>query len=184
MSAPEWSLRSIRNTQKDRRRLAAFACTGSALAWQVEVEDFVRDQLFDWRFAPLARENDPRVLLLSHAKSEELIGIAAHERMVLQAGAQETFFATKLEVVALATAWQGRAFGSKERAIDVLMSGVMLDVARRVPPRDARVLAIVHEDNVRSLIVCQRHGFTEELSRSEDLPRYRRLLTAHREEER
>jgi hypothetical protein len=33
------------------------------------------------------------------------------------------------------------------------MSAVMTDVSSRLPPRDARVFAVVHEDNHRSLAV-------------------------------
>ncbi len=179
MTAAEWLLRSIRNTQKDRDQLARFRCADSSVEWQVEVEAFVQHQLRDWRYDPRAQENDPRVLLLLHAKTKELIGVAAHERIVLQAG-DSSFHATKLEVAALATDWQGRKFGTGERASDVLLSGVMTDINARVPPRYARVLALVHEDNHRSLRMCQRHGFTEELSRPEQLSQYRRLLTTHR----
>ena len=75
--------------------------------------------------------------------------------------------------------WQGRSFASGERASDVLMSAVMTDVSSRVPPRDARVYAIVHEDNHRSLAVCHRHGLTEEMSRPH--PSYRRIVTPHKE---
>ena len=90
-----------------------------------------------------------------------------------------SFAATKLEVIAIARAWQGQRFSSGERASDVLMSAVMTDVSKRVPPRDAGVFAIVHEENSRSVDLCQRHGFTEELSRPESLSDYRRLVTAH-----
>ena len=71
--------------------------------------------------------------------------------------------------------WQGRSFPTGERASDVLMAAVMTDVSSRVPPRDARVYAIVHEDNHRSLAVCRRHGLTEEMSRPH--PSYRRIVT-------
>ncbi len=81
---------------------------------------------------------------------------------------------------AFSCAWQGRCFNSGGRASDVLLSGALGDIAARVPPRKARVLAIVHEDNARSLAVCRRHGFTEELSRNPMSPFYRRLITAHR----
>jgi hypothetical protein len=56
------------------------------------------------------------------------------------------------------------------------MSAVMADVASRVPARDARVLAVVHQDNLRSLALCHRYGLTEELTRPH--PAYRRLVTA------
>ena len=59
------------------------------------------------------------------------------------------------------------------------MAAVMTDVSSRVPPRGARVYAIVHEDNHRSLAVCRRHGLTEEMSRPH--PSYRRIVTPHRE---
>ena len=54
-------------------------------------------------------------------------------------------------------------------------AAIMADVAARVPPRDARVLAVVHQDNARSLALCHRYGLTEELTRPH--PSYRRLIT-------
>jgi hypothetical protein len=179
VSTAEWTLRSVRNTRKDRKSLSAFACADLPIPWQAEVEDFVQTQLFDWRYAPLAQANDPRALLLFHARTKALIGVAAHERMVLQAGI-DSFHATKLEIIALANDWQGRAFTTGDRASDVLMSAVMTDITARVPPRFARVLAVVHEANDRSIRLCRRYGFTDELSRSDELSQYRRLLTAHR----
>ena len=69
------------------------------------------------------------------------------------------------------------AFVTGERASDVLMSAVMTDVSARVPPRDARVFALVHEDNQRSIALCHRHGLVEEMSRPH--PDYRRIVTQH-----
>jgi RimJ/RimL family protein N-acetyltransferase len=177
VSAVEWSVRSIRRTRRDRDRLASFSCADPGIDWQVEVEDFVRNELYEWRYAALAQADDSRVLLVF--RDEELIGVVAHERIHLQ-HQEEAFVATKLEVVALARRWQGRRFASGERASDVLLSAVMTDVASRVPPRFARVLAVIHEANVRSIEVCKRHGFTEELSRSDQLRSYRRLVTEHK----
>lgn len=65
-----------------------------------------------------------------------------------------------------------------ERASDILMSAVMTDVSARVPLRDARVYAIVHEDNHRSIALCRRHGLTEEMSRPH--PSHRRIVTPHK----
>ena len=76
-----------------------------------------------------------------------------------------TFPATKLEVVGIALKWQGYSFPTGERASDVLMSTVMTDVRSRVPPRDVRVYAIVHEDNHRSLAICHRHRLTGSCAR-------------------
>lgn len=179
MTARGWLVRLARNTKKDRALLTAFSCADAEILWQAEVESYVRASLIDWAFEPLAKKNDPRVLLVFERKTSRLVGLAAHERTTLtQAG--EPFAATKLEVVAVARDWQGRTFPDGERASDVVMSAVMADVTRRVPPRDARIFAIVHEDNARSLALCLRHGFDEELSRPESLPSYRRLVTAHR----
>jgi hypothetical protein len=56
----------------------------------------------------------------------------------------------------------------------------MTDVSARVPPRDARVFAVV-QDNHRSLALCERYGLVEEISRPH--PDYRRLVTSHRPHE-
>ncbi|MBL8924019.1 MAG: hypothetical protein JNJ54_34500 [Myxococcaceae bacterium] len=178
MSSAPWLVRLARATRRDRLLLAGFVCADPLVPWQVEVESFVREQLFDWRFDPHARGQDPRLLLVFERRSRTLVGVAAHERITLVA--RTTFIpATQLEVIAVAHVWQGRRFKSGVRASDVVMSAVLSDVRARVPPRDARVLAVVHEENVRSIELCRRHGFVEELSRPVDLPQYRRLITRH-----
>jgi hypothetical protein len=175
MNEAGWHIRPGR--PGDRELLASFACADLAVRWQAEVEQFIQAHLTDWAFDPNAREGDPR-LLLAFTAAGDLFGVAAHERVTLQAGDGATFPATKLEVVGVALKWQGRSFPTGERASDVLMSAVMTDVSSRVPPRDARVYAIVHQDNHRSLAVCHRHGLTEEMSRPH--PSYRRIVTPHR----
>jgi hypothetical protein len=147
--------------------------------WQIEVERFIRHQLLDWTFDPHATENDPRLLLALTKSPQRLFGVAAHERVVLRDRDGTSFHASKLEVIALATKSHGTCFPGGARASDVLMSAVMADVSARVPPRDARVFAIIHEDNHRSLALCRRHGLTEEMSRPH--PQYRRIVTAHRQ---
>jgi hypothetical protein len=176
MTGAGWRIRS--GSRSDRELLASFACADPAVRWQAEVERFIQTQLADWAFDPYAAEGDPR-LLLAFAAAGDLFGVAAHERVTLQAGDGIQFHATKLEVVAVALKWQGRSFPTGERASDVLMSALMIDVSARVPPRDARVYAIVHEDNHRSIAVCRRHGITEEMSRPH--PSHRRIVTPHKE---
>ena len=175
MTRAAWHIRP--GNPGDRDLLASFACADQAVTWQAEVEAFVQAQLVDWALDPHAAEEDPR-LLLAFTASGDLFGIAAHERVTLQAGGDIRFPATKLEIVAVALKWQGRAFSTGERASDVLMSAVMTDVGARVPPLDARVYAIVHEENHRSIALCRRHGLTEEMSRPH--PSYRRLVTPHK----
>lgn len=176
MTKPEWRIRT--GQARDRELLASFSCANPAHAWEAEVEQFIQKQLLDaWALAPGAADDDPRLLLALTAQGE-LFGVAAHEKVELQRGDGTTFSATKLEVVAIAAAWQGRRFSTGDRASDVLMSAVLTDVTRRVPPRDARIFAIVHEDNHRSLMLLRRHGLTEEMSRPH--PQYRRPITVHR----
>ena len=83
MSAP-WLVRSARNTKQDRALLEAFSCADRAFRWQAEVEDFIRDALFDWAFEPLAKPRDPRLLFTFVRSTMELVGVAAHERVTLQ----------------------------------------------------------------------------------------------------
>jgi hypothetical protein len=61
MTQPEWRVRSGR--PDDRALLASFTCADPAVAWQVEVEQFIRTQLIDWAFDPRAVSGDPRLLL-------------------------------------------------------------------------------------------------------------------------
>jgi hypothetical protein len=122
--------------------------------------------------------NAPRLLLVFERVSGKLIGVAAHERTVLVDPQGKTIDATKLEVVAVRLDWQGRKFSSGERVSDVVMSAALADISSRVPARDARVFAVIHERNERSLRLCRRHGLTQEMSRPS--PEYRRVVTPHR----
>jgi hypothetical protein len=176
MTRPDWHIRAARPA--DRAVLESFTCADPKVFWQAEVEQFIQKHLIEWAFDPHAAVADPQALLVCENVTRDLVGVAAHEREVLQGGDGVTFNATKLEVVAISARWQGRRFNNGVRASDVLMSAVMADVANRVPPRDARVFAVVHEDNVRSLRLCRRFGLVDEMSRPH--PAYRRIVTEHR----
>jgi hypothetical protein len=175
MTGESWRIRA--GSPNDRELLTSFACADPAVRWQVEVEQFIQAQLLEWAFEPLAAEGDPR-LLLAITATGELLGVAAHERAILQAADRSQFHATKLEVIAVGLKWQGQQFPTGDRPSDILMSAVATAVSARVPPRDARVFAIVHEDNHRSIALCRRHGLSEEMSRPH--PSYRRIVTPHR----
>jgi len=71
------------------------------------------------------------------------------------------FAAPKLEVLAVSSGWQGRRFAC----------------GARIPPRNTRVFAVVHEENAPSIALCSRHGLEHELTRPH--PRYRGLVTRH-----
>lgn len=175
MSKALWRIRAVRKS--DRAKLRPFECARDGSRAQAEVEDFIRFKVLDWAFEPLALDGDPRLLLLFDG-DDTLVGVAAHERKTLQAPGGETFFASKLEVVALSKAWQGEAFSDGTRASEVLMSAVMKDISTRVPPRDARVFAFVHEDNKASIALLKRYGLAHEMSRLDEA--YLRLITSHR----
>ncbi len=155
MSTPDWRVRAAR--RKDRALLGAIACANPKVSWEVEVERFIRNELFSWAFDPFARRSDPRVVLLFHRQTGELVGVAAHERTELRYGKQKSFSATKLEVVAIALNWRGREFKGGERAVDVLLSAVMTDVAERVPPRHARVFEFSRVDGSYRRLVTRHH---------------------------
>ena len=179
MKLPEWLIRVAR--KRDASLLKRFSCSRvEAPAWESEIENYIRDSLLDWAFEPGAQDDDPRVLLILHRKTNVLLGVAAHERCELRGPARQSFPATKLQVVAVETSWQGRKFSSGERVSDVVMSAAMRDVLGRVPARYARVYAIVHRENVRSLAVCRRHGLTENLSPVGD---FLRPITEHRDDD-
>lgn len=171
----EWNVRH--GSEDDRELLSLFQCADPDSRFEAEVELFIRDQLLDWALAPNAAGDDPRLLLLLLSDTNELIGVAAHERTTLVTGRGVAFDATKLEVAALNKQWQGRRFSTGERASDVLMSALMKDVVTRMPPRYARIFGVVHKDNRRSVGLCRRYGLTEEMT-SRD-PDYRRLVTPH-----
>lgn len=153
MTTDGWRIRP--GSPNDRKLVASFACADVTVSWQIEVER-----------------------LLAFSTAGDLFGVAAHEQVILQDGRGAEFHATKLEVVAVAQKWQGRSFPTGERASDVLVSAVMTDISARVPPRDARVYAIVHEDNHRSIALCRRHGLTQEMS--PPYPGYLRIVTPHK----
>ncbi len=176
MNDLQWLVRPA--VASDRAALQAFSCAQPGAPWEEEVEAFVRDRLWEWASDPRAKSNDPRLLLLLESATGNLLGVAAHEKIVLLGPGKKEFAASRLHLLAIVRDWQGRRFGSGERVSDVMFSAALKDITDRVPPRHARVFAVVHEKNERSLKACRRHGFTEELDRVS--PAYRRLLTAHK----
>lgn len=177
MTKALWRIRPARKS--DRAKLERFECARDDSKAQTEVEEFIRDSALDWAFEPMAREGDPRLLLLFDPRGR-LVGVGAHERRTLRAPDGETFSASKVEVVALSKDWQGKAFPDGTRASDVLMSAVMQDIKTRVPPRDARVYAFVHQDNEASIGLLKRHGLVHEMDRPDIANPYQWLITGHR----
>lgn len=139
MTAPPWRIRVAK--EADRGVLAGFRCADPNVAWEVEVERFVQTSLLDWALAPGAAADEPRILLVHERGTMDLVGLAAHERILLRAVDNTTFEATRLHAVAIATSWQGRRLGETERASDVVMSAAMTDITARVPQRHSSALS-------------------------------------------
>jgi hypothetical protein len=175
MSVHAWHVR-VANV-KDRALLRGFECADKAAPWSVDVERVIQMQLLDWALAPGAAKDDPRIVLVFDRHSNDVVGLAAHERAVLVREGGDTFDATKLYVLAVSRHWQGRSFESGQRASDVVMNAVMKDISSREPPRDARVYGTIDEGNKRSIHLCKRHGLVHEL---EAPPHHVRLITEHR----
>ncbi|HEY6728768.1 MAG TPA: hypothetical protein VI197_32375 [Polyangiaceae bacterium] len=137
----------------------------------------IQNRLVDWALAPGAAADDPTILLVFDSTSGDLVGVIAHERQFLGTNALDKVAATKLHLAAVAAKWQGKTFPGGERVSHVVMNAAMSDIARHVPPRDARVFAIVHERNTRSLALCKRFGLVKALERND--PDYLILATEH-----
>ena len=174
MTSLTWQVRVA--TEKDRALLTGFRCA-SKEPWERDVEVEIQNHLLDWALAEGAAADDPTILLVFDASSRVLVGVAAHERQFIGTNALDKVPATKIYLAAVSSKWQGRKFSSGDQVSHVVMSAVLTDIATRVPPRDPRIFAIVHEQNTRSLALCKRFGLVKELQRSN--PSYVILVTHH-----
>ncbi len=163
-------------TEKDRSLLTRFRCA-SKEPWEREVEIEIQNRLLDWALAEGAAADAPTILLLFDVSSSVLVGIAAHERQSLGTNALDKVPATKIHLAAVSSKWQGKKFSNGDQVSHVVMNAVLTDIATRVPPRDPRVFAIVHEHNMRSLALCKRFGLIKELQRTHQS--YLTLVTEH-----
>jgi hypothetical protein len=174
MTSPTWQVRVA--TEKDRALLTRFRCA-SKEPWEREVEFQIKNRLLDWALAEGAAADAPTVLLVFDVPSRALVGVAAHERQFLGTNALDRVPATKIHLAAVSNKWQGKKFSNGDQVSHVLMNAVLTDIATRVPPRDPRVFAVVHEHNTKSLALCKRFGLVKELQRSH--PSYLILVTEH-----
>jgi len=174
MTSRTWQVRVA--TNKDRALLKRFRCA-SKERWEREVEVHIQNHLLDWALSEGAAADDPTILLVFDIASRVLVGIAAHERQFLGTNALDRVPATKIHLAAVSSKWQGKKFSNGHQVSHVVMNAVLTDIATRVPPRDPRVFAVVHEHNTKSLALCKRFGLVKELQRSD--PSYLILVTEH-----
>jgi hypothetical protein len=105
MSESDWHIRVGQPT--DRALLTSFTCADPAAGYEIEVEQFIQNQLIDWAFAPKAAIDDPRLLLAAATATGEPFGVAAHERVTLQRPDGAPFSATKIEVEEMSSPYPG-----------------------------------------------------------------------------
>jgi hypothetical protein len=134
--------------------LATFCCS-TGYAYDQEVEDFVRRKALQIALAP---ESDYRLLLVLDAG--RLAGCAAHHREALLL-VDRTIVATRLSLLALSLADQGRRLDDGRRLSDLVMSTLIVDA---LETRESDVLtALVARDNLRSIRLCERNGLRSQV---------------------
>lgn len=145
----------------DAELLATFAC--STGAWfEDEVEAFVRERALPAALRPGSGHRLRLVL-----DDERLAACFAHhpERLVVAAERgtpARPLEATRLQLVALSLADQGRRLDDGRRISDLVMASCIADA---IEHRSSAILtAIVARDNLRSLALCQRHGLRSQVA--------------------
>lgn len=143
--------------EADTHLLAAFSCCSHRPRnYQVEVESYIRSNLWDWVNAPEAQHDDPRLLLVV-AENGDLIAVGAHEikRHHELTGSPRVRW---IELVAVATPYQGKRSPDGNRYSDIMLSAVLTDIDNRRRD-DIGVRGRVHYDNLPSLRLLNRFGF-------------------------
>jgi hypothetical protein len=141
-------------SERDGPALGAFRCS-TGHAFEQEVEDFVRQKALRLALWP---EADYRLLLV--LDDERIAGCAAHHRDALLL-VDRTIVATRLSLLALARADQGRRLEDGRRLSDLVMSTLIVDALKT---RESDVLtAIVARDNLRSIRLCERNGLRSQI---------------------
>lgn len=153
-------------TDDDAVALAAFECSTGPW-YEEEVQAYVRG-----RALAHARENPYGYRLLVAYEQTRLIAVAAHadEALILP---EDTCFAARLQVLAIALVDQRRSLPGRVRLSDLLMATLIAD-AMDHKSTDV-VTAIVADENLRSIALCERNGLRSQTRYS---GRYLRL-TGH-----
>jgi hypothetical protein len=150
--------RQVTDAGTDRDLLLEFRC-GRIRPWEAEVEAWIRTRAADWRFAPDAQDNDPRLGLV--ILDSDVVGVYAHELATYTTVHLDAdpIRGRKLQVAALSSARQGALVGAGNRLSDELFDLMMGDIATR-PERTELCTGLVHVENVRSRKLLSRHGFS------------------------
>lgn len=131
------------------------SCATSNQQWDVEVESFIRTGLRPWMDVSIECGDEPRVLVILDEEPAVIVGIGAHAKSELRDSGFEVA-ARRLQVAALNVEAQGGSDAEGNRYSSMLISALIQD-AQEVDP-GARIYALVHRDNARSLGMLARAG--------------------------
>lgn len=145
--------------ERDGAGLRAFSCSRGALH-EEEVRLFIRQSALTKALAA-----DSIYRLLVALESDRIVAVAGHRpELLLVESADRSFsrhVATRLHVLALSLGDQGRRLADGRRLSDVVMHTLISDALNEL---DTGLLtAIVARENLRSIALCERHGFRSQV---------------------
>ena len=139
----------------DREAIGSFACSTGPW-YEDEVQRYVRARALDD-----ARRVSGYELLVAE-EDERLVACMAYMPWALNFEEHDMIFSMRLQVLAIATADQGRVLVRGRRLSDALMQTL---IARAAPLSfDGALTAIVARDNLRSIKLCERNGLTSQIA--------------------
>jgi ribosomal protein S18 acetylase RimI-like enzyme len=151
-------------TDDDAAALASFECSTGAW-YEEEVQAYIHE-----RALTHAHENPDGYRLLVAFEQTRLIAVAAHASEALILPEDDTYLAARLQVLAIAVADQRRRLPDRSRLSDVLMATLISDAIE--DKKTDVVTAIVADENLRSIALCERNGLRSQTRHSS---RYLRL---------
>lgn len=137
----------------DEAALAAFTCSTGPW-YEREVEDYVRGHAHR---RAMATPDTYRLLLA--LMDGRLVGCAAHHPEALQREESTPTYllATRLQLLAIRTPDQGRRLSDGRGLADTIMHTLIHD-ALHTRPHSPVLTAVVAQDNLRSIAMCERNG--------------------------
>lgn len=142
--------------EPDADALATFECS-SGPWYEAEVQDYVQRTAH-----PRAMATSEAYRLLLTFQDNRLIACGAHHNEGLMRDDAQVVLATRLHVFAIASAYQGAVLDDGTRLSDALL-GMLINDAMETRLRGALITAIVAQDNLRSIALCERNGLRSQV---------------------
>lgn len=155
-------VRRVTEDDEILEQLATFRCADADAGHQVEVENWIRNELSSWVFAPGAAIDEPQLIATLNHQTGQLIGVFVHEHAWLQRGGVRVA-AEKITVAAVALDYQRKHDVEDRRYSDLVMSSGLQAIDARMPP-ERQVFGLVHSDNGDSIRLLQRHNMSRRIS--------------------